>query len=290
MTQQQDTVDLREQLANCIRQEVSDETILSAFQRVPRHEFIHGFYTRTKTTWRYISPSDPEWLSEIYTNRPLTISLDSHDNPNSSSSQPDLMALMLQSAQLDPHSRVLEIGTGTGYNAAILSTIVGNQNVVSIDINEHLTTMAQSRLDAIVGPGVTVLHGDGRILPETIGRFDVILVTGAHDRLESSWIQALSPGGRLVFNWAKSFIKVMIKAKKMNDGMVGWVSPYGGDFMSLHDGNGIRPSQLTPIPLRVVAPTDYRFLCEDLDFLFFSRSSFNWIFIAIVTAAMNMCM
>jgi protein-L-isoaspartate O-methyltransferase len=191
---QPDLTSLRNQLVAEIKKDVQDETILNAFRAVPRHEFIEIFFNRTTTLdkmqeWQPIHPSDPKWLTEIYTNRPLTTSIDKNGNPNTSSSQPDIMAKMIRSVHLQPNHRVLEIGTGTGYNAAILAHIVGKENVVSIDINQSLLDTAQERIERIVGTGITLLNADGRNLPETLGRFDAIIVTGSHDRLELSWIK-----------------------------------------------------------------------------------------------------
>jgi protein-L-isoaspartate O-methyltransferase len=276
----QDTTigNLRNCLVNEIRASMPDETILSAFQIVPRHVFVPSFLDHVpgrKNEWRRISlSSDPEeWLEKVYTNRPLTISVDEYGYPTSSSSQPDLMALMMQSVQILPGDHVLEIGTGTGYNAALLAALVGPSHVTSIEINETLIKNAQARIERTIGPGVRIIHADGRHLPaECNERFDVLIVTGAHERLETSWMRALKPGGKLVFNWIKSFARVMLEAKKLSNGNIsGQVCQYGGDFMGLHNGDGIvrnpLPHQELELVEHIMFP-DYQLL-EDADFRFF---------------------
>jgi protein-L-isoaspartate O-methyltransferase len=272
---QQDPTSLSNQLVEAIKREVQDETILSAFRAVPRHEFIETFFNRTMTRaamqeWQAVYPCDPEWPTAIYTNRPLTTSIDKNGNPNISSSQPDIMAKMIRSVHLQPGTRVLEIGTGTGYNAVILAHLVGKENVVSIDINPILLDRAQERIERTVGIGVTLLNADGRNLPETLGRFDAIIVTGSHERFEPSWIRALETGGRIVFNWNKSFTKAMLEAEKTNDGKLsGSVCDYRGDFMHLHDGNGVEWSSLPPQPLERIGSLPFQNTLLEVDFGFF---------------------
>lgn len=274
-------VALRKQLVEEIKKYVQDEKILNAFITIPRHEFVPKFFDRIevpgeKSQWDFISRSDNEeyWLEQVYKNRPLTTSLTADGRPNSSSSQPNLMAQMIQSLELEPCHRVLEIGTGTGYNAALLAKIVGNSNVVSIDINEALLEAAKYRIERTVGPGVDVIYANGCNIPEELGMFDAIIVTGSHGRIEPSWIRALAPGGRIVFNWAKRNSParfIMLALEKMTFGLIGRAAPYLGDFMSLHAGAGIiyEPLPNTSSPLELIASDDFRFMCEDPDFGFF---------------------
>jgi SAM-dependent methyltransferase len=161
--------------------------------------------------------------------------------------------------------------SGTGYNSAILAYIVGAKNVVSVDINEELLNVARMRIEQVVGPGVTVIHADGRNLPEDLIDFDAIIVTGGHDRIEPSWIRALAPGGKFIFNWLQSFTKVMIEAEKhTSGGMIGRVCEYGGAFMSLHDGNGVRPAVLPYEKLDIIENLAFQSqLFDNPDFRFF---------------------
>jgi Protein-L-isoaspartate(D-aspartate) O-methyltransferase (PCMT) len=122
---------------------------------------------------------------------------------------------------------------------------------------------------------VTVLYADGRSLPEHLGQFDAIIVTGAHTHIEPSWIQALLPGGRIVFNLKMYLAMVMIEAKKEGQGFVGNVCSYTGAFMSLHDGNGGEPFSLPYEKLQIIASIDARHtLFGSLGTLFFLQLSF----------------
>lgn len=271
-----ETSALQDSLAMSIHSYVKDQSIFDAFRAIPRHVFVPSFYDDLAgdkhTAWREVSSemNRDEWLQLVYSDRPLTISLDAHNYPDSSSSQPSLMAQMQESAKLERGSRVLEIGTGTGYNAALLAHIAGPSNIVTIDINKTLVDAAQQRIRSVVGPDVTALHADGRNLPD-IGSFNAIIVTGAHETIESSWIRALAPGGRLVTNWAgKLGAKVMIEATKIGDGLQGNVCSYGGYFMSLHDGEGV-DYRILPREkgLDVIAESAFQQPFNDEDFRFF---------------------
>ncbi|GHO88207.1 methyltransferase domain-containing protein [Dictyobacter formicarum] len=265
---------LQDQLVRAIQAEdVQQADILNAFRRVPRHAFVPVFFDRVTPNareWRMVSSDQAEWLQKVYTNQPLTISIDQDGYPDSSSSHPGLMARMLQSVQLHPGSRVLEIGTGTGYNAALVAALVGTTNVITVDINAALLDAARARIERIVGPGVRVLHADGRNLPANLGLFDALIVTGAHERVEPSWINALAPGGRIIFNWAQGLIKVMLEAEKVGDTLVGRVCEYGGEFMFLHAGNGVKRTLLPCTPLELVEATAFQSqIFDDPDFSFF---------------------
>lgn len=247
-----DTQALQEGLAEQIRLQVDNNLIFKAFRCIPRHRFVPFFLDRAsrKDAWRRITSENDqeEWLSKIYSNKPLVTSVDELDFPNCSSSQPSLMALMMESVDIKPTDTVLEIGTGTGYNASLLASIVGASNVTTIEINETLLADAAQRIELVIGPGVRCIHGDGRHLPTDnddktfANKFDVIIVTGAHERIEPDWIQALKPDGRIIMNWIKSFANVMLSARKVGNGLVGCVEKkYRGDFMGLHDEDACIP-------------------------------------------------
>jgi protein-L-isoaspartate(D-aspartate) O-methyltransferase len=245
MLVEEDIESLKQQLVDEISHSVQDQFILNAFRRIPRHEFVWDFFDWDKETreWKRVDPNGPRWIEQIYTNRPLVTSLNQYKKPDVSSSQPDIMAKMIQSLHLQAGKRVLEIGTGTGYNAAILACLVNPENVVTIDINENLLEAVRERLERTVGSGVTVLHTDGRNLAEDLANFDAIIVTASHQNIEPSWIRALVSGGRLIVNWNKSFSKAFVELEKSGEsGLIGNVARYSGDFMSLHSGEGV------PIP------------------------------------------
>src|SRR6266851_5503824 len=149
---------------------LSSPLVEAAFKQVPRHPFIDQFFLLETNDrgvrWRQVQPSSVQntdaWLRAVYTNRPVVTAYDEYNAPTSSSSSPDAMALMLEASQLRPGLRVLEIGTGTGYNAALLAHIVGDpHHVFTVEIDAALARRAQHILDQVAGQGITVYAGDG---------------------------------------------------------------------------------------------------------------------------------
>jgi len=243
MSTEESIASLQQTFVDSLRDSVQDPTILHAFQMVPRDPFVGDFFTFNKETgqWERVPKDNPGWLKEVYTNRQLVTGINQYGNPHVSSSMPSIMARMIQSLKLQSGQRVLEIGTGTGYNAALLACIVGASNVVTIDINETLLGAARKRIEQTVGAGVTVLCADGRNIPEILGTFDAIILSASSQYIDPSWIAALNQRGRLIVNWNTSFCKVFFELEKQNQGLIGTIAEFCGDFMELHDGNGIAP-------------------------------------------------
>ncbi len=151
---------------------VRDPAVLAAMRKVPRHLFV-----------------PPDGQSEAYDDHPLPIG---HEQ---TISQPSLVALMTQMLQVDRASRVLEIGTGSGYQAAILGEIV--QEVCTIEIVRPLGEEAARRLQQMGYKNVHVQVGDGyRGWPER-APFDAIMVTCAPERVPPPLVDQLKPGGRI---------------------------------------------------------------------------------------------
>jgi protein-L-isoaspartate(D-aspartate) O-methyltransferase len=154
----------------------------AAFRAVPRHWFL---------------PETPP--EEVYSDRPILTKRDSQGHPLSSSSQPSLMAGMLEELQLERSSSVLEIGTGTGYNAALMAHIVGERGrVFSMDIDEEICAKARERLAGASFERVTVLCADGALGHPEASPYDRIIVTAGAPDIADPWRQQLAFGGRLV--------------------------------------------------------------------------------------------
>ena len=152
---------------------VRDPRVLDALRRVERHRFV------------------PERLRELaYQDHPLAIG---HDQ---TISQPYIVALMTEEARVRPGARVLEIGTGSGYQAAVLSLLAGH--VYSIEIVPELAARARAVFDAHGYTTITLREGDGyRGWPEQ-APFDAILVTAAPPEIPQPLLDQLAVGGRLV--------------------------------------------------------------------------------------------
>jgi protein-L-isoaspartate(D-aspartate) O-methyltransferase len=155
------------------RRGIHDRAVLSALLQVPRHLFV-----------------EPEFLHLAYTDSALPI------KENQTISQPYIVALMTQSARLNANDRVLEIGTGSAYQAAVLAEIV--KEVYSIEIIEALAHSAEDKLKNLGYKNVTVRHGDGyRGWPKK-SPFDAILITAAAPKIPQLLIDQLKVGGRMV--------------------------------------------------------------------------------------------
>ncbi len=147
--------------------------VMEAMGAVPRHEFV-----------------PPELRSRAYENNPLPIG---HDQ---TISQPSIVALMTELVRVAPGDTVLEIGTGSGYQAAVLAQL--GAVVHSIEIVPELAEAAAQRLARLGYPQVTVHVGDGYLGLPDLAPFAAILVTAAPPQVPQTLVEQLAPGGRLV--------------------------------------------------------------------------------------------
>ena len=152
---------------------VSDETVLKAMEKVPRHRFV-----------------PEQYLDEAYADHPLPI------GEGQTISQPYIVALMTDLLDLKPGERVLEIGTGSGYQAAVLAEIV--DEVYTIEVIESLGKAAAARLEALGYTNIRTRLGDGYYGWEEHAPYDAIIVTAAPDHIPQPLVRQLKDGGRLV--------------------------------------------------------------------------------------------
>ena len=153
--------------------DIKDFATLSALLNVPRHEFV------------------PENLRiRAYSDGPLPI------GNGQTISQPYIVAFMTQALHLKSGHRVLEIGTGSGYQAAVLAKIV--DSVYTIEIVEDLATSAKKRLKDLGYPNVIVKFGDGYHGLPSKASFDAIMVTAGADSIPQPLIDQLKVGGRMI--------------------------------------------------------------------------------------------
>jgi protein-L-isoaspartate(D-aspartate) O-methyltransferase len=159
---------------------VRDQRVLEAMRNVPRHLFV-----------------PPAMQPYAYRDSPLPIGYEQ------TISQPYIVAFMTEALRLKPEDRVLEVGTGSGYQAAVLSKLV--RQVYSIEIVEPLATEAAERLRRLGYTNVTVRPGDGyRGWPEG-APFEAIMVTAAPDHIPKPLLEQLAPGGRLILPVGEHF-------------------------------------------------------------------------------------
>ncbi|MFA1550762.1 methyltransferase, FxLD system [Actinomadura chokoriensis] len=161
---------------------VRSERVEAALRAVPRHAFVPGVP-----------------LEQAYADDAVYTKWDASGVSISAASQPTVVGMMLEQLQLEPGQRVLELGTGTGYNAALLAHLVGDEgHVTTIDVDDDIVTGARNALIAAGTKNVQVLLADGALgHPEGAPYERIIATVGAGD-LPLPWMDQLAPGGRLV--------------------------------------------------------------------------------------------
>ena len=204
---------------------IRSPSVEAAFRRVKRHALVESFSIgsdREKEVSdgalaRMVNESSESDLEIIYSNKPLFTRFE-NGLPTSSSSEPALVATMIELLQLSPGMSLLEIGTGTGYNAALVSEVLGNQNnVVSIEIQDDVAAQA-SRLLAKAGYGdITILHRDGFWGAPERSPFDRIIATAGTDDISPHWANQLNEGGIMVLPLNQGGASPIIRISK-NDG------------------------------------------------------------------------
>lgn len=171
---------------------VKDKAILKAMTKVPRHLFV-----------------PKEYESEAYDDNPLPIGY------NQTISQPYIVAYMTEIAKPDPSKKALEIGTGSGYQAAVLAEIVSK--VYSIEIVPELARESAERLKKLGYNNVTVKYGDGYQGWKEFSPFEIIIVTAAAEQIPAPLIEQLAENGRLVIPiGAPTAVQELILIEKKN--------------------------------------------------------------------------
>lgn len=173
---------------------ITDLEWLAAFGAVPRHLFVPRFYQNTREGPAQVDASaGDEWLCTVYSDTHLV----TKDDVTSSSTAPSLMATMLQALGLSGDETVLEVGTGTGYNAALLSERVGDTRVVSIDIDPQSVDDARRHL-AMAGYQPLLAATDGVDGFPDRAPYDRIIATCRLDYIPPAWLAQLTTDGVVV--------------------------------------------------------------------------------------------
>ncbi len=158
--------------------DISDEKVLSVMERVPRHRFMHSF------------------IGQAYEDHPVPIGY------AQTISQPYIVALMTQELRVESSDRVLEIGTGSGYQAGVLAELVNE--VYTIEIIEALAIRANQTFIDLGFDNVFVKHADGYFGWEEKAPFDAIIITAAANHLPPPLIEQLKDGGKLIIPLAST--------------------------------------------------------------------------------------
>ena len=175
---------------------ITDANVLAAMQAVTRHSFV-----------------PPDLLSVAYADRPLPI------GEGQTISQPYVVALMTEILQLAKDHRVLEIGTGSGYQAAVLAQVVNT--VYSIEIKEKLYHRASKTLKSLGYNNVKTRHADGYFGWPQAAPFDAVMITAAIDHIPPALIKQLKDGGRLALPLGNPFsYQNLVLVTKQGDDLI----------------------------------------------------------------------
>jgi methyltransferase of ATP-grasp peptide maturase system len=222
---------------------LSDPLWKKAFGEVPRHVFLPRFFLPLPDgRWQAIDASHPEYWGQVYADTTLTTQLDGMISPDpdsgpragtgtSSSTQPGLMALMLDALRLSGGEQVLEIGTGTGYNAALLAHRLGAQNVTSVEVDPAVAELARGRLAAL-GYRPTVVTGDGEQgMPASVP-YDRLIATVSVPAVPSAWLAQVRDGGVIVVSiWRDLGGGPLVRLEVNGGSAQGFFLPEAGGFM-----------------------------------------------------------
>jgi protein-L-isoaspartate(D-aspartate) O-methyltransferase len=244
------------------RNALVDKIRESGYARTPAVE------TALRTVPRHLFVPDAT-LEDAYANVPVNIKYDTDGTSISCASQPGVVALMLDQLEAQPGDRILELGAGTGYNAALLAYLVGGTgHVTTIDVDDDLVEGARAHLAAAGFTNVAGLTRDGAVGHAEGAPYDRIIATvGAHG-VPHAWLDQLAPGGRLVVpQRLKGSVSRSI-AYEQRDGRWASVSSKMNTFMPLRRGIADDDRRVIPLStdgsVRLQAPAGRHIDAESL--------------------------
>ncbi|MGH3766854.1 MAG: methyltransferase domain-containing protein [Pseudonocardiaceae bacterium] len=192
-----------------------------AFDAVPRHAFVPNITWRhgaANGKWGFIPRhrvEDPDgWLSAAYQDDSVITQVDDGDPagpdgtgvlPTSSISMPTVVAAMLRALDVHDGQKVLEIGTGTGYNAALLAHRLGAQHVTTVEIDPAVARAARHGLDQTGYRGITVVTADGAQGMAVHAPYDRVLSTASCQQVPYPWVAQTVPGGMVLTPWRNAY-------------------------------------------------------------------------------------
>ncbi|CAM5299061.1 Protein-L-isoaspartate O-methyltransferase OS=Streptomyces tendae OX=1932 GN=GUR47_09055 PE=3 SV=1 [Streptomyces tendae] len=242
----------------------ADPVWREAFQAVPRHLFVPYYYVGARGGYerRWGEHPDPgareRWVRGAYADAPLATRMRDGELL-SSSSQPSLMAMMLVELGVRDGDRVLEIGAGTGYNAALLAHRLGEDDLVTtVDLDAEITESARRHL-AAAGYHPAVVTGDGaRGVPER-APYDRILATCTLPAVPRAWPAQCRPGGRILAPLATGLVVLTVRDAEHAEGRFLHTPAY---FVPLRGADRAEPETpgLGGVPRRAREDDLFRFL------------------------------
>lgn len=215
---------------------------IAAVRAVPRHELVPVCYEQDPATgeWLTRDATDPIWHDRIFSNSAMFTKIGEATGPwgsgvvgLSSTSTPGLMTRMLEALDIHDGHDVLEIGTGTGYNAALLSHRLGDTHVFSVDIDADLVDLARHRLDAIGHRPILVAADGARGLAEH-APYDRIIATCSVPAIPRAWIEQCRAGGLILADLKLStYAGNLVLLERGSDRAEGRFDRNWGGFMAL---------------------------------------------------------
>ncbi|MET8298489.1 methyltransferase domain-containing protein [Streptomyces sp. NPDC005180] len=241
----------------------------AAFEKVPRHLFVPFFFDHDGSRIAGDDDSTRErWFAAVHEDRAL-VTHRTGGTASSSSSQPSLMAAMLEALDVADGMSVLEIGAGTGYNAGLLAHRLGDEKVVTIDVATDITGPAAERLSA-AGFHPRVITGDGAAGWPGRAPYDRIIATCRLDHVPPALVAQLAETGFILAPLGSALVRIY---RTGPDTAEGRFLPGGAFFMPLRrDGEGgaparrptlpTGPNRPSALPAAAVGDNAYRFLAS----------------------------
>ncbi|GHO55864.1 protein-L-isoaspartate O-methyltransferase family protein [Ktedonobacter robiniae] len=240
---QPQTAQYRQQLVETIEVALGHHLsalVRDAFLTIPREAFVDQYYQQRGNTLDWGVILHPT-LEELYQDEYLVTRINERKMPGSSSSQPSIMAAQLEVLALAPGQRVLEIGSGTGYNAGLMAHIVEpTGTVVSVDIAEDLVLRAAYRLRHAGIINVQAFAADGYEGYAPYAPYDRLLATCGVTAIPPFWLPQLREGGILISNVLLPLASIFVRIEKVGNTGVGTLLPIRGGYMQL-TGTHSRP-------------------------------------------------
>lgn len=188
---------------------IDNPALLAAFRAVPREDFISGDYA-----------------DYAYQDSPLPI------ESGQTISQPYIVALTIYAASIDKGDKVLEVGAGSGYAAAVIGLIAGK--VIAVERHHQLVELAKKRMERHGYDNVLIVEGDGTLGWPKEAPFDAIVAAASGSHVPKSWIAQLKPGGRIVMPIGEPHaVQSLVKVTKKEDGTLSCEDLGGVRFVPL---------------------------------------------------------
>ena len=193
---------------------LDDPALLAAFRAVPREDFVSGDYA-----------------DYAYQDSPLPI------ESGQTISQPYIVALTIYAARIKPGDKVLEVGAGSGYAAAVIGRIA--DEVIAVERHHELVELARKRMERLGYDNVRIVEGDGTLGWPEDAPFDAIVAAASGSHVPHSWIEQLKSGGRIVMPLGDPHsVQSLVKVTKRDDGSLRQEDLGGVRFVPLIGAEG----------------------------------------------------